>query len=75
MPQYLLVHCVRPRTVLIGGIDHGLTGELIELPASGVYTVTLRLQGGDGACLPPLHVVELLNTNALLPKEIAFAVV
>lgn len=75
MPQYLLVHCTRQRAVLIGGIDHGITGELIELPASGIYTVTLRLQSGDGACQPPLHVVELLNTNALRPKEIAFAVV
>ena len=75
MPQFLVVYCARQRTVLIGGIDHGFTGDLIELPASGRYTVTLQLQAGDIDCQPPWHIVELLNTNALFPKEITFDVV
>lgn len=75
MSQFLVVYCARQRTVLIGGIDHGGTGELIELPASGRYTVTLQLQLGDIRCQPPAHIVELLNTNALFPKEISFDVV
>lgn len=75
MPQFLVVYCARQRTVLIGGIDHGVTGDLIELPASGRYTVTLQLQAGDIGCQPPSHIVDLLNTNALFPKEITFDVV
>ncbi len=71
MPQFLIVHCARRRTVLIGGVDQGSTEELIELPASGIYTVTLQLDSDD-ICTPPLYRVNLVNTNALRPLEVTF---
>lgn len=72
MPQFLIVHCVQQRNVLIGGVDHGCTEDLIELPASGIYTVTLQLDIGD-TCTPVSHRVNLVNTNALRPMEVTFA--
>lgn len=71
MAQFLLVQCNRPRRVLIGGIDHAGTGDLIELPAGGFYTVTLRLEPGEH-CAPAMHEVNLVNTGALNPKEVRF---
>jgi hypothetical protein len=71
MPQYLIVHCAKNRSVLIGGVDHGKTDDLIELPAAGPYTVTLALEAGDG-CEPPSHEVNPVNTTALRPLEVTF---
>lgn len=73
MAQFLLVHCNRSRRVLIGGIDHAATGELIELPAGGMYTVTLRLEPGEFGT-PAMHEVNLVNTGALNPREVSFVV-
>jgi hypothetical protein len=69
--EYLIVRCSQERSVLIGGIDHGKTDEMIELEG-GTYTVTLKLEPGDG-CLPTCHEVKLLNTTAINPCEVTFA--
>lgn len=71
MPQYLIVRCTQKRAVLIGGVNHGNTDDVIELPASGPYTVTLMLVMGD-SCTPTSHEVNLLNTTALSPREVRF---
>ena len=73
MAQYLQVHCNRPRRVLIGGIDHAATEDVIELPAGGFYTVTLRLEPGEHGT-PGIHEVNLVNTDALNPREVTFVV-
>ena len=71
MPQYLIVRCAKKRSVLIGGVDHGETDDLIELLAAGPYTVTLALEAGD-TCDPASHRVNPVNTNALSPLEVTF---
>jgi hypothetical protein len=71
MSQFLMVVCGRPRPVLIGGDNHGTTGELIELHAAGPYTVTLKLEEGE-TCAPVSCEVNPMNTTALRPLVVEF---
>jgi len=66
--QFLIVRCSQRRSVLVDGVNHGQTGDVIELD-EGTYIVTLDPATG---CQPPSREVRLLNTTAIAPCEVKF---
>jgi len=66
--EYLIVRFVRDRSVIVDGVVHGRTGDVIEL-AEGVYNITLE---GPRDFTPDSIQVTVLNSSRIAPMELSF---